>query len=57
MKDKEKTFAERMEDPADREEWESIIEGVAMAQAAICTQVKEKARQKSEALQKQTTEK
>lgn len=57
MKDKEKTFAERMEDPTAREEWESIIEGVAMAQAAICTQVKEKARQKAEALQKQTTEK
>ena len=31
---------------------ESILEGIVMAQAAICTQVKEKARQEAESLQK-----
>ncbi len=52
MEAKEKTYAEIMEDPAAREEMESLIEGIAMAQAAICTQVKEKARHEAEELVK-----
>lgn len=42
-------FKEAVTDDED----ESILEGIVMAQAAICTQVKEKARKEAERLQKQ----
>lgn len=57
MDAKEKTYAEIMEDPAAREEMENLIEGIAMAQAVICTQVKEKARREAEELVKKEEEK
>ena len=46
-------FKEAVTDDED----ESILEGIVMAQAAICTQVKEKARKEAERLQKQAKEK
>lgn len=57
MEDKEKTSAEMIENPAIKDDDESILEGIVMAQAAICTQVKEKARQEAAMLQKQSQKK
>lgn len=50
-------MSEKIDNLTINDEDESIIEGIAMAQAAICTQVKEKARKEVEKLQKKAEEK
>lgn len=50
-------MTDKINNPVVKDEDESIIEGIVMAQAAICTQVKEKARQETEELQKKAAEK
>lgn len=50
-------MTEKINNPAIKDDDESILEGIVTAQAAICTQVKEKARKEAEELQKKAAEK